>query len=267
MSHPGQTTAGRAYAKVRRHAVRAALQARHRIAGDFLVDHGWIRLPFTGDGDWQEVLYHLNQDRWHEKDEMVFRSLVYPGATAIDVGANLGFVSAILSNLVGPTGRVIAFEPSPRIFQKLQRTIAANALDNVHPINAGCGARPSTVDLRAVGECSGNASVLGAGPVVDRIEIVRLDDVETVWRDRAALVKIDTEGFEPDVLEGARGLIAAHRPVLYLEMGGDYVESTLRSVELLDALGYDTRHIAAVDWSEYGNGADFVFLPRAGRAA
>jgi hypothetical protein len=63
------------------------------------------------------------------------------------------------------------------------------------------------------------------------------------------------------VLEGARRLIAEYEPTLYLEMGGDFVDSTRRSIELLRELGYDVRHVDHLDWSLYGNGSDFFFRP------
>ena len=90
----------------------------------------------------------------------------------------------------------------------------------------------------------------------------RLDDVPEVWASPVSLLKIDTEGYEPEVLEGARKLIEEHKPVIYLEMGGDYVESTHRSIRFLADAGYRTDHVEAVDWSQVGNGSDYFFLPR-----
>lgn len=253
------TLTARAKAKLSREAKRLSLTARHRLVGDFDVDYGWIRLPFTGDGDWQEVVYHQHQAEWREKDLFVFRSLVPPGSTVVDVGANLGFVTTILSRLVGSDGGVIAFEPSSRTFAKLQRTIQINGLANVRAINAGCGARHETLELRDLGGSSGNASIVGEGRVREEVEIVRLDDVPELRQSALALIKIDTEGFEPYVLEGARRLIGEYEPILYLEMGGDFVDSTRRSIELLKELGYDVRHVEHLDWSLHGNGSDFFF--------
>jgi FkbM family methyltransferase len=247
--------------KLGRETKRLFLTARHKITGDFHIDYGWIRLPFSGDGDWQEVYYHQHQAEWREKDLMVFRSLVPPGSTVVDVGANMGFVTTILSGLVGSQGRVIAFEPSSRTFAKLQRTIRINGLSNVRAINAGCGASREMLELHDLGGSSGNASIVGEGTVRERIEVVRLDDVPELNERPIALIKIDTEGFEPHVLEGARRLIAEHKPTLYLEMGGDFVDSTRRTIELLKELGYDVRHVEHLDWSLYGNGSDFFFRP------
>src|ERR1700690_3891326 len=131
----GQALATRARGKLEREMKRARLELRRRRSdGGLFIDYGWIRLLYSGDGDEQEVAYHLNQHSWREKDMVVFRSLLAPGGTAIDVGANLGFVTTMLASIVGPTGRVVSFDPSPAVFAKLEKTIAANGLSQVTAI-------------------------------------------------------------------------------------------------------------------------------------
>jgi FkbM family methyltransferase len=228
---------------------------------DVFVDYGWIRLLYTGDGDMQEVFYHLNQARWHEHDMTVFRSLIAPGQTVIDVGANMGFVTAMFASLVGDQGRVLSFEPSPVVFAKLKQTIAANGLAQVTPFNVGCGASTSTASLSRVGPSSGNASMLGEGSDATEVQIVRLDDVPEVVDSRVSLLKIDTEGYEPEVLAGATALVRRDRPIIYLEMGGDYLDSTNATMELLGELGYGINHVRQIDWRCVGNGSDFFFMP------
>jgi FkbM family methyltransferase len=262
MTHPVPARQ-RIRSKVRREAKRLQLNARHAVRGDFAVDYGWIRLPYTADGDLQDIYYHLNHQPWYEKDSTIFRSLLYPGATAIDVGANVGFVSAILASLVGETGRVVALEPASHTFTKLLTTLSVNRLDNVIPLKVGCGSVRKSRALHDVTASSGNASILGAGPVLDTISLVPLDEIPEVWETPVTLIKIDTEGFEPEVLEGGRRLISEFQPILYLEMGGDYPDSTRRSIAVLREFGYDTRAVETMDWSTIGNGSDFFFFPAA----
>jgi FkbM family methyltransferase len=253
----------RARAKLRRQIKHAELEARARLTGgELVVDYGWGKLPYTGDGDVQEVLYHLNQARWHEKDENIFRSLLAPGQTAIDVGANSGFVTVILASIVGPGGRVLSFEPSPRVYAKLRRTVDVNELAQVTTVNMGCGATSSVAQLRQVNSSTGNGSIVAAGTDPIEIRIETLDSFAEVWEAPVALVKIDTEGYEPEVLRGATRLIDEQRPVLYLEMGGDYVESTRESIAILADAGYGVAHVRSIDWTRVGGGSDYFFLPR-----
>jgi FkbM family methyltransferase len=234
---------------------------RRRNGGDVFVDYGWIRLLYSGDSDVQELYYHMNQARYYEKDMNVFRSLVAPGQTAVDVGANLGFVTTMLASIVGPEGRVLSFEPSPTVFEKLRKTVGANRLEQVIPFNVGCGSSSSIMQLNRVTDSSGNASIVAAGADAQEIRVERLDDVAEVWAAQVSLLKIDTEGYEPEVLRGAERLIAEHRPIIYLEMGGDYVDSTHESIELLGQAGYGIDHVRSTDWTSVGNGSDYFFLP------
>jgi len=241
---------------------RASLEARRRrCSGDLFIDYGWIRLLYSGDRDHQEISYHLHQERWHEKDMHVFRNLVAPGDTAIDVGANLGFVTTMLASAVGNCGRVLSFEPSPHVFAKLEKTIAANGLHQVVSFNFGCGAASSVEQLHQVTASSGNASISKTGSDPIEIRVKRLDDIAEVRSTPVALLKVDTEGYEPRVLEGAAGIIEEDRPIIYLEMGGEYVESTVESIEILAAAGYDVNHVRSIDWPNIGNGSDFFFIP------
>ena len=258
----GISLSRRARAKVAREVKRAELELRRRrVSGDLFVDYGWIRLLYSGDSDGQELAYHLNQAHWYEKDLHVFRSLLAPGQTAIDVGANLGVLTTLLASIVGPAGRVLSFEPSPVVFEKLMKMISANDLSQVVPLNCGCGATASVATLNMVSDSTGNASIVGSGRYGVEIQLRRLDDVPEVWDTPVPPLKIDTEGYEPEVLEGARKLTDAHKPIIYLEMGGDYVDSTRRSIEFLSEAGYGTDHVQHVDRSQVASRSEyFIFL-------
>lgn len=249
--------------RLEREAKRLELRARRRRAGEDVlwVDYGWAQLPFTDDGDEQEILYHLHQREWRAQELAALAPVVGPGATVIDIGANLGFYAALLAGRAGPRGRVVAFEPAPRVFEKLRATIARNRLDQVVALNLGCGAAPGQAVLRQVSASTGNASLVGPEDSGETVELRRLDDVPEAWERPPQLIKIDVEGFESEVLAGASAILERHRPTLYIELCGEYEDSTRRSVALLGELGYDTRGLAGRDWSEVPNGSNFVVHP------
>jgi len=84
----------------------------------------------------------------YEKPETrFFLKTIAPGMTFLDVGANVGYYSALALARIGPAGRVIAFEPDPETFEYLQRTIAANGPDRTTALNKGLADTPGTLRL------------------------------------------------------------------------------------------------------------------------
>jgi FkbM family methyltransferase len=100
----------------------------------------------------------------------------------------------MLASIVSREGRVLSFEPSPVVFPKLLKTIAANGLGQVVPMNVGCGAARSVTRLHQVSRSSGNATIVGGGSDSIDIHLEALDEVAEAWVTPVALLKIDTEG-------------------------------------------------------------------------
>lgn len=143
-------------------------------------------------------------------ERFLLRQLVRPGDTAVDVGANIGYVTLLLAQTVGPGGNVHAFEPDPDNLLELERTVAQNRLPNVrvHPCAVG--------DAEGVASLASgiNARLRTEGTVPVRVR--RLDDV--LRGQRVDFLKIDVEGHEGAVLAGATRLLAEQRPRLFVEV-------------------------------------------------
>lgn len=149
--------------------------------------------------------------------EFVWRN-VAPGQVAVDVGANHGYYTLLLAELVGPNGKVFGFEPNPRMAELLERNIALNGFWDVAEARAqavgdrGGGSARLMVPLRE----PKNAYLVPAGtPVPPDLDGTRfaLHDVPIANLDdavpgRADFVKIDVEGAEEAVWRGMQGLIA-----------------------------------------------------------
>jgi FkbM family methyltransferase len=129
------------------------------------------------------------------------------GSLCLDVGAHIG-LTAITVAVLRPDCRVVAFEPQPMAQECLRQNLAANAITNVEVIDA------------AVADFSGPLSFSDNGPwsVANRgtvaCKAVRLDDLGL---GAPNFIKIDVEGFEPNVLAGARRLIAEAQPLVFME--------------------------------------------------
>jgi FkbM family methyltransferase len=151
-----------------------------------------------------------------EGEVILFRNLLRPGDVAVDVGANIGAHTIPLAKMVGPTGRVHAFEPQARMFELLTENVGLNVLGNVEARQAALGAAPGTakvppIDYETLGNFGGVA-VNGADG--DDVPLVTIDSLELP---SVRLIKIDVEGMEVDVLQGAAATIARHGPILYCE--------------------------------------------------
>lgn len=185
---------------------------------------------------------HVNQFGVFERDELegLFEFLsplsdVFAEGVALDVGANVGNHAIYFSKRFG---RVHAFEPHPMTFDVL--ALNAKWSSNVEPHPVGLGDEPGPYSLSSDPTHLGLSS-LKEGDVEGalQIDVRRLDDLE-LDRDRVCFIKMDVEGFEANVIEGGRQLLADCQPVVVLEQHeGEFQQcGTSRSVGLLAEAGY-----------------------------
>jgi FkbM family methyltransferase len=141
------------------------------------------------------------------KERRVLRSILRPGMTVVDVGANIGIYTRYLARLCGPNGRVVAFEPSPDNLLRLNANV--RKLPNVTIHAAAVGDRSGSIPLYLSPHLNVDHRTYEIGEARDRIDVpvVRLDDIFPPGG-RVDLLKVDVQGFEGAVLEGARRLMS-----------------------------------------------------------
>jgi len=170
----------------------------------------------------------------------VMRVIVPPGGVAIDVGANVGWHTLLLARLVGGAGRVLAVEANPSVREQLAQNIGLNRLAQVEIIP--CAAAAAEGSLRFAGPAAddpgaGNGHVVkeeAAAAGVISVPARPLDAVVAERRlERLDFIKIDVEGFEWPVLQGAEQTIAKHRPNIIFEFDSAYVARGDGSAALL----------------------------------
>ncbi len=152
-----------------------------------------------------------------EDEVVVFRQLVRPGQTALDIGANIGAHSLALAAIVGPMGRVVAFEPQRVIFQLLNANMALNGLHNVSTHQMALGSTAGHIKAPPLDYASeGNFGGLSLENVAmgEEVPLSRLDALALP---RCHFAKIDVEGMEIEVLKGMAETIKRHRPAMYVE--------------------------------------------------
>jgi FkbM family methyltransferase len=163
-----------------------------------------------------------------------FAESVPPGGTVFDLGANVGYYTLISSFAAGPAGRVYAFEPLPRNLAFLRRHLTLNRVKNVTVVEAAVADRVGTARFEEDASTS-RGRLGGLGGL--EVRAVALDE----WAGREGipapdLLKIDIEGAELLALRGARRMLAAAHPPIFLSTHSGKVHRDC--LELLESLGY-----------------------------
>jgi FkbM family methyltransferase len=174
---------------------------------------------------------------------------VRPGMVCVDAGANLGEVSVHLAQLAGPGGKVFAFEPVASIFEQLNMNIQRNRMQAVvRPVALALAEKSGARELAFSGDDADNqglASIVNPGALPQRatIQCVTLDDFAGSQKlTRLDLIKIDIQGAEPLMLQGARRTLSRFSPDLLIELSPRDLRAagySSRSLcELIESLGY-----------------------------
>ena len=154
-----------------------------------------------------------------------FKAFVRPGMHVIDAGANIGFYTLLSASLAGPLGRVWSFEPNPENARLVLASAAHNGFRNIelHPVALGNrrGHAEFTPAMGSNGGLSDAAHRNVLHPACRIVPIARLDDFVPP---RADLLKMDVEGAEGMLLEGARASIERCRPVIVSEFSAEMLQ-------------------------------------------
>ena len=205
---------------------------------------------------------------YYETDEVaVIAEWVRPGTTVLDVGANVGYFTLLMAQLVGPAGKVHAFEPNPGIASRLQENIVLNPhLDDgrisVHRVALGAGDGAAEFFCPAPGrEVLGGLQDTKRAPVdrVIHVPLRRLDDLCAEPRLHPIdFFKLDVEGGELDVLRGSQHLLSETRPVILFEASeinaSAYGYRVFELLAYLEERGYTVR--------QAGMSYNFLAVPR-----
>jgi FkbM family methyltransferase len=178
----------------------------------------------------------------------VLYKLVKDGTTVIDVGTNIGETLLNFAR-INQTGVNIGFEPIPAIFSKAKLNIQLNSFENIVLENVGLSSADDTLSFQVPNEhnSGGIFLVKHSDDNIERVRVMKLDDY--VGRENLkeiSLIKIDVEGFEMNVLRGAKETIRKFRPALFVEINDGFLRREGSSAKevfaFLEDLGYEIRY-------------------------
>jgi FkbM family methyltransferase len=180
---------------------------------------------------------------YDQRELSLMRRFLAPGGDMVDVGAHVGMYAVAAGLALRGRGRVLAFEPNPEARRQLEQNLALNGCDNVEVLPVAVTARAGEALLHVPATRDPSFSSLGGGRFAEgepvRVPTTTLDEAVMSRGLSPAFVKIDVEGAELDVLDGAERTLA-QRPVLLAEVG----DSTVRGVEQrLRSLGYEAYEV------------------------
>jgi FkbM family methyltransferase len=180
---------------------------------------------------------------YERQTKAALRRLVSPGSLVLDIGANIGAHTLHLAELVGPAGRVMAFEPTDFAFRKLSRNLELNpslaarvqAYHCFLTANDGTSVPDAIYSSWPLARQAGlHAKHLGREMKTEQAQARSLDSMLSEHADRKVqLVKLDVDGFECDVLRGATAMLRDARPVFVMELAPYVLEERGSSLDQL----------------------------------
>jgi len=184
-----------------------------------------------------------------------------PNLTVLDIGANIGTYSLALARVVGPSGKIHAFEPQRMIYNLLVGTIALNSLSNVYCYNIALGDHEDRIEIpqfdynRPMNFGSVEFAPEQSEPLPQqrghdsaKTEYIQLTTIDRFEFPQVHLMKIDAEGMELQVLQGSAQTIRRCRPVMYVE----YLKGNREILQ---------QAIVQLNYVVYENGANLLCIP------
>ncbi|MBU0662571.1 FkbM family methyltransferase [Candidatus Micrarchaeota archaeon] len=192
---------------------------------------------------------------FEEYETALFESLLKPGMTVADIGANLGYYSLLASGRVGRKGRVYSFEPEPKNRGILLKNIKENNFTNIIPINMALSNRKGKLKLYTDKSNEGRNS-LSETNVIDKkgfvnVQATTLDSyfLENAGSLKVDFIKIDVEGAEGLVFEGAEKILKKNNLKILMEFCpyflGNLGTDPLQMLEKMRGFGFKLKYIDA----------------------
>ena len=188
--------------------------------------------------------------QWEPHIVSIFNQYIKDGMVAIDIGANIGAHTLILSKLVGESGKVLAFEPCKVNHDILVQNCIVNKSKNTDIYKLGCGDKKKSMFIESrwnttEKEDNYGCVVLQSDQKNKNDECIHIIPIDDLKIEKVDFMKIDAEEMEDKVLEGCKETIKRCKPIIVVEIHPNDVKKVL---PMLNELGYTVRQIGGIDF-------------------
>lgn len=195
------------------------------------------------------------QGNWEPKITERLATFVKPNMVFLDIGSNIGYYSLFVSSLLKNTGEVYAFEPITSLFNQINESIKLNGFTNIKALQTALGNEKAEKEIYLRDENMGGSSLIDYKDLnivrVSSIEKIMVDKLDSVLpkNTKVDLIKIDVEGYELEALQGAKKILEAQHPVIFMEFSPVFYEQdrkgkTQEMITFLEELNYTCQTIA-----------------------
>ena len=189
-----------------------------------------------------DTLRLLGNRDYAQDEQSHFQSIIKPGYTCVDLGANIGFFSVLFAHWTGPNGKVFAFEPSPENLVLLRKNLKINGISNVEIVDKAVSDEEGVIKLHLCKDNFGDNRIYASEEEKDRktvdIQAIKLDDFFASKSKPIDFIKMDIQGAELRALKGMKHLLE-NKQIQRISMEFwpcGLVKSGSDPVELLDLL-------------------------------
>lgn len=199
---------------------------------------------------------------WEPHVHALLADYVEPKSTVLDVGAHIGTHTLTMARLVGPIGRVYAFEPQKKIYRELVHNLELNRIENAVPLRFAIGSHEEIIEMGQVYVPPSGPRNEGGVAVGRGGDPTELRTIDSFAFQNVSVIKIDVERYEDPVIDGAAQTIRANLPVILVEIQGGYPTETAppeirtriaATIAKLKDFGYDVKRL---------RGEDYIALPK-----
>ncbi|HRP53615.1 MAG TPA: FkbM family methyltransferase [Fluviicola sp.] len=200
--------------------------------------------------DIHDYVSHYLYFQFLDQSHLKLMSLVKKDAVVLDIGTNYGTTILQFAQLVGEAGLCFGFEPDPINFKICQENLRLNHFKNIQVENCGLGHVAGTFELvvdTASNRGGNRIGIDSVGKETHQVSVVPLDDwIKDKNLTKVDLIKIDVEGYEMNVLKGAKEMLQKFKPMLFIELDDSNLKlqgsSSKELVSFLTFLGYGIQH-------------------------